>query len=308
VAAFHPRSGRKRIGFKPAIRSVAAAVLGDAFSQFTIPLAVLRTSDDPEVVHQVRVGWRRFRSALWLFKPVLADRDWPYELTALSSLLKLLGELRDLDVAWHDTLPSLQETYTAGDARRKKAWLSMTQAVRQAAARRRKSVRKVQRNPEVAAALLATTTWLGTLADGHTDRGVNIEKHVKVLLCRWSERRTALLQRKLKIALKDIGNPDRQHRLRILAKRMRYSVEALHTLLPQRRAKRWRQQSTDLQMKLGTARDLKQASVLVTELEKSPEISAFLRGLATGLASAETMQLEKGKRLCLFDYGIKSVG
>jgi CHAD domain-containing protein len=87
-------------------------MLREAFSQFETNLMVLRKSDDPEVVHQARVGWRRFRSALRLFKPALTDKARPLSL-ALPSLLNLLSELRDLDVAWHDTLPPLQEAYTA---------------------------------------------------------------------------------------------------------------------------------------------------------------------------------------------------
>jgi len=41
----------------------AGCVLREMFCQFTANLNALRTSDDPEVVHQARVGWRRFKSA-----------------------------------------------------------------------------------------------------------------------------------------------------------------------------------------------------------------------------------------------------
>ena len=51
---------------------LAQRVLGEMFAQFSQNLDTLRTSDDPEVVHQARVGWRRFRSGLRLFKKTLA--------------------------------------------------------------------------------------------------------------------------------------------------------------------------------------------------------------------------------------------
>jgi CHAD domain-containing protein len=45
------------------------------------------------VVHQARVGWRRFRSALRLFKPVFAGGELP-SWQALKVMLSFLGELR----------------------------------------------------------------------------------------------------------------------------------------------------------------------------------------------------------------------
>ena len=275
MAACPQRSAHSKTELKLALRAVAACVLREAFSQFETNLMVLRTSDDPEVVHQARIGWRRFRSALWLFKPVLTDNARPLS-SALSSLLNLLGELRDLDVAWHDTLPPLKEAYTAGDTKRLKAWLSMLQALQQAGKRHRQSVRIALLSPEVGADMVATTAWLQALSETDADMDRHTDKKVNVSLRCWSERRMARLHRKLKSARKDIGNPDHQHRLRILAKRMRYSLEALHAFLPERRAKRWRQQATHLQVKLGATRDLMQANALIAKREGGLEISEFL--------------------------------
>ena len=82
----------------------ARRVLREMFSQFTANLNSLRRSDQPELVHQARVGWRRFKSALRLFKPVLAN-DAPPSWAPLQALLTCLGHLRDLDVALTETLP-----------------------------------------------------------------------------------------------------------------------------------------------------------------------------------------------------------
>lgn len=275
MAACLQRSAHSKAELKPALRAVAACVLREAFSQFETNLIELRTSDDPEVVHQARIGWRRFRSALWLFKPVLTDNARPLS-SALRLLLNLLGELRDLDVVWHETLPPLQEAYTAGDTKRLKAWQSMLQALQQAGKRHRQSVRIALLSPEVGADMVATTAWLKALSDNDADMDRHTNKKVNVSLRCWSERRMARLHRKLKSAGKGIGNPDHQHRLRILAKRMRYSLEALHAFLPERRAKRWRHQATHLQVKLGATRDLMQANALIAKREGGLEISEFL--------------------------------
>ncbi len=284
MAACPQRSAHSKAELKLALRAVAACVLREAFRQFESNLMVLRTSDDPEVVRQARIGWRRFRSALRLFKPALTDNARPLN-SALPSLLKLLGELRDLDVAWHDTLPPLQEAYTAGDTKRLKAWQSMLQALQQAGTRHRQSVRVALLSPEVGADMVATTAWLQALSDNDADMDRHTNKKVNVSLRCWSERRMARLHRKLKRACREIGSPDQQHRLRLLAKRMHYSLEALHAFLPERRAKRWRHQATHLQVKLGATRDLMQANALIAKRGGGLEISEFLRGLAIGRSS-----------------------
>ena len=94
------------------LHDTAREVLREMFGHFTGNLVALRQSDDPEVVHQARVAWRRFRSARRLFKPVLAGADMP-SFQPLDPLLGLLGEIRDLDVARLETLPALRSAYVA---------------------------------------------------------------------------------------------------------------------------------------------------------------------------------------------------
>lgn len=261
------------------LTEAAQRVLREMFCQFTANLNALRTSDDPEVVHQARVGWRRFRSALRLFKPVLAVDAVP-SWQALQALLSFLGELRDLDVAGIDTLPPLADTYTVRDARRADAWQAMTQALLHAANLRRKSVRYALQEPAVGASLLEITQWLEGLfaLSGPGDAGLELE----VSLRRWARRRMVRLHAQLKVALKDTGKPDSLHRVRILAKRLRYGIEALRPLLPKRRTKRWYQQATRLQTRLGAARDVMQAGALAAKLEADRGLVEFLRGVAVG--------------------------
>lgn len=264
---------------KLTLPAAAACVLREMFSQFTTNLNALRSSDDPEVVHQARVGWRRFRSALRLFKPALAEKAAP-PWQALQPLLDFLGELRDLDVAGTDTLPPLADAYAAGDARRAQAWQAMAQALLQATQLQRKSVRYALQTPAVGAILLAITQWLEELSAPHAPGDAAPDE--KVSLKRWSRRRISRQHRQLKTARKYPTHPDAQHRTRILAKRLRYSIEVLRTFLPRRRAKRWYQQAANLQLHLGAARDAMQAATLVKNLEADAELVEFLRGIAVG--------------------------
>ncbi|HEX9343841.1 MAG TPA: CHAD domain-containing protein, partial [Actinomycetota bacterium] len=60
--------------------------------------AGVRLGDDPEAVHQARVGIRRLRSTLRTFRSVL-DREWSGALRAeLAWIADLLGAVRDADV------------------------------------------------------------------------------------------------------------------------------------------------------------------------------------------------------------------
>jgi inorganic triphosphatase YgiF len=86
------------------LTAAAGCVLREMLNQFTTNLNTLRHSDDPKLVHQARVGWRRFRSALRLFKPVLSVERMP-SWEGLQPLLMTLSELRDVDVARLETLP-----------------------------------------------------------------------------------------------------------------------------------------------------------------------------------------------------------
>lgn len=261
------------------VPQAAMRVLREMYCQFTANLNVLLTSDAPEVVHQARVGWRRFKSALRLFKPALADRA-PPSWQAMEVLLNALGRLRDLDVAHMDTLPPLEEAYTAGDSVRTQTWQAMMQVLLDASRLQRKTVRYALHEPAVGANLLAATRWLEEFLEPHAPAYAGVD--AKVPLRRWSRRRIAHLQRQLKVARHGIDSPDSQHRVRILAKRLRYSIEALRTLLPKRRANRLCLRATNLQMGIGARRDVKQAGVLVAELDVERGLVEFLRGVAVG--------------------------
>ncbi len=264
----------------------AGRVLREMFCQFTTNLDALRTSDDPDVVHQARVGWRRFRSAWRLFKPVFAGGELP-SWQALRPLLNLLGELRDLDVVRIDTLPPLTDTYTAGDDQRTAAWRAMNQTLIHAAQLQRTALRHALQDPAIGVSLLAITHWLASAPawTALNETELNQDK----TLSQWAKRRVTRLHEHFKLALKDANTtnaadePNIQHRARILAKQMRYGIEAMDSLLPKKRSQRWLEQAIDLQSRIGASRDLVQAGALIARLAVDRELVAFLRGVAVGL-------------------------
>lgn len=277
-----PTSRPPKLPPKLSVPDAAGRVLRQAFRQFTSNLEALRTSKDPEVVHQARIGWRRFKSGLRLFKPVLTDEAVP-SWDALQPLLLGLGELRNLEVALHETLPRLADAYIAGDAHRATAWRAFTRALTRATHHQRQAVRATLQQPAVGTALRAGTEWLQGIAHQRQPGPAKAGKPGP--LRPWARRRLTRLHRQLRTALKTATNAEGQHRVRILAKRLRYGIEALRPLLPTQRARRWHQQALALQTALGNTRDIAQASALAETWALDRGLTEFLRGVSTSLAA-----------------------
>ena len=253
-------------------------MLLETFCQFTTNLNTLRTNDDPEVVHQARVGWRRFKSALRLFKPVIAADTAP-SWQELELLLTCLGDLRDLDVAIAETLPTLADAYAQGDELRIEKWQTMEKVLLDATQLQRKTVRYALQGPAVGLCLQTTAEWIDALC---TSNNANTKTDKKTHLRYWSRKRIARLFLQLRDAQVNADSPIGQHRVRIIIKRIRYSVEMLQTLLPKRRSDKWLRKARKQQLNSGAVRDNMQASILLSKLDVEPQIVEFVRGFAIG--------------------------
>jgi len=276
------------------LQRITQQVLREMFSQFTANLNTLRRSEDAEVVHQARVGWRRFRSALRLFRSVLHDQT--PATPALKPLLAVLGELRDLDVAVHDTLPSLADAYTDSDAQRVVRWQALIDTLKAGASNHRTKAREAMLEPAVGACLLAITRFIEELTDQEGTDAINphAARTPTPSVKKWARGRFNRFRKQLKLALSNTSQPSNEHRARILAKRLRYACEALHIFLPRHRSKRWLSKASELQTRFGQSRDMRQALALSIQYKDSqvaPEVIEFLRGYLLG----------GGKQLSPFD-------
>jgi inorganic triphosphatase YgiF len=261
------------------VPEAAASTLREVFNHFNANLHTLLTSDDPEVVHQARVGWRRLKTALSLFKKTPLVQTVP-PLQALKPLLKELGRLRDLEVANLQTLPMLANSYVGGSPKRKAHWHALQSALAQAAADQLQLVRDSLHDPATGVTLLALTEWLESKHNVDAARGIAVHKQTP--LRPWALQRMERLRQQLKITLKKAPSPDNLHRARILAKRLRYAVDALRPVLPKRRARQWHRQSAQLQSAIGAERDLRQAIVIAKRLKAHSTMLKFLRAVALG--------------------------
>jgi inorganic triphosphatase YgiF len=253
---------------------VAQHVLRDMFVQFTNNLDSLRVSDDPEVVHQARVGWRRFKSGVHLFKKLVPS---PPPLDELRTLAANLGELRNLEVALTETLPALANAFVMGESQRANSWQALLAALKQETDRQRETVRSTLQLSTVGASLLAIARWLEDLSVLVPMSMVQTDspRH-------WAKRQMHRLNKQMARARTEAETFEQWHRVRILAKRLRYSSEAMHELLPRKLAKDCTSNAAAIQNSIGAKRDVAQASALVTRLNLDHCIAAFLRGVVIG--------------------------
>ncbi|MEW6152766.1 MAG: CYTH and CHAD domain-containing protein [Actinomycetota bacterium] len=97
-AAAPPEVRVDRLGDRPTAGEVVKAAIAGSVVRVLVHDAGVRLGDDPEDVHQARVGTRRLRSDLRTFRPLL-DPDWAEPLREeLSWFADLLGGVRDADV------------------------------------------------------------------------------------------------------------------------------------------------------------------------------------------------------------------
>jgi CHAD domain-containing protein len=259
----------------------AKLAMREMFSQFTGNLQLLQISDEAEVVHQARIGWRRFSSTAKLFQSGSGVSKRP-DSAALVPLRNALGFLRDLDVARMEVLPQYAQAYVSGDAARARAWRRMEVALGETTSAQREATIKALMQPEVGSTLLEIANWLEF--DEGLPREVEPADDIDVNLRTWARSKVKRLRGKFKKArdaAREATSPQQWHHVRLVAKRLRYSIEAVQSVLPRKRAQQWRVQALHLQAKIGSSRDVARAAELVASLPVDKGLVGFLRGVSS---------------------------
>jgi inorganic triphosphatase YgiF len=268
-------------GFR-AIVSNCAAQMQDNES------GVVRTND-PESVHQMRVGLRRLRSALGLFAkwaplPVVLQSE-------LEWLAGQLGAARDADVLADTTLARMADACpTEAELPPLKQAASMiARAKRQHAAGSVASVR-YSRMMLGLVAWLHSSRWRESPDDSARQALAEpLDKRAAEILAR---RHKKLLESGKRL---EHGTPEDRHRVRIAAKKARYAAEFFQRLRPARRAKRYIKRLTTLQDAIGSLNDATVADGLLRQVEKShpglADSTAFARGFLCCRTNQEVREL-----------------
>jgi triphosphatase len=279
------RTGRPRRAEKQAPLALADDVTGaEAFRRIVAAtLANLLANEpaasagDKEGVHQMRVGIRRLRAALVLFRPHLEPHATARFTAELRRLGQILGEARDWDVFCTETLPKAADNPGAA------SWLDLLRVpaeAERAAAHRRLGTEFD--GPALTSIVLGLAAWSedpGVLAAaGEGGR----------LRARLADLAPALERRLERKALRRGQHirrlaPEELHGLRKALKKLRYGVEFLAPLHRRSEVKDYLRGCTALQKRLGAINDARVALSLAERLES--RYSAELAPAAAALAN-----------------------
>lgn len=280
----------KRMRIEQAFQNVAA----NCMMHMQANEAGVTESGDIESLHQMRVGLRRLRAALRLFAPVITlpeplqqDLDW---------LAGQLGPARDWDVFTGSTLPglasALPDDLSIGP---------LLQAAQAQSERHHATAAEVVGSARYTRLVLLFTRWMlamgwrEQMAPEDGDRlAAPIGGYARRMLLKDQHR---LLQRGRHL---DGASAAERHRVRIAAKRARYTSEFFASLLPPRRLPRYVRALTALQDILGTLNDARVADRLLADIgaEQAQQESAatYLRGYLAARGAASERPLRKAWR------------
>jgi len=242
-------------------------------------------SDDPEYLHQLRVGLRRFKSALKLFRGVAA---LPADLQAqLDEVAAVLGAARDADVLLLSTLPRI------ADAGKHHALLQgLFEHVQADAQDKRATARRAVHSTHYAQLMLGLFAWI---------EGKRWRKDASRAGRARLRRPLAAYARRAVVAAHDVvarrarkvqklGGRDSAslHRLRIGCKQARYAVEFFGALERKKKAARYVKKLAAVQDALGGLNDVHVAqAILAGYAQARPElalqvtvVTAYLNGIA----------------------------
>lgn len=180
---------------------------------------------NPDGIHQMRVGIRRLRAALSIFKPMVLDTDIALIESNLKWLLSQLGNARDTDVFLRETIVPLMKEKQRKDfsilktdleGQRSAAFLTASQAV------------QTDRYHRL---VLQTALWIEGGRWVHSTEPQCVELRDGLMgdfACDVLDERATKVIKKLK-KLKTLS-PEKRHKLRIATKKLRYAVEFFGSL------------------------------------------------------------------------------
>ncbi len=243
------------------------------------------TSEDPEGPHQLRVGLRRLRSGLWLFRPLLP----PGYAKPLSLQARWLGQetghLRDLEVLLYETVqPYLKAT--GGDKTLAALDRHLTVAVRRQKQDLVKTLHseRVARFLEEADPLNCTGFWIASAGQAAALRD----------LCRAALDLRHRQAHDLGRHFRGLDEPDR-HEFRKTLKKLRYTAECANAVFAAPQTKAYIKQLKVLQEGLGAMNDAVVAREILTSItsDLAPDAPARIAAMALADVRDSHVNLDK---------------
>jgi inorganic triphosphatase YgiF len=277
-----------------ALQEIGRACLAHLLNNEAAALAM-----EPEGVHQMRVAVRRIRSAISAFKKLLPAPDRRRVSGELAWLVDILGRARNLDVFGAELLPP------ARDALSREAGIDdLAAALNRERAVAYERVERAILSERYAAGILRLSHWFEARGwrDVPADRSALLTSPIGELAPRLLDRRWREVRKRSKRFSRLTGQ--QRHKLRIAAKKLRYTVELLGSLFDQDDLQEFTKRLKRLQDDLGYANDVRVAHDILPELcagaRRGPVARAGARLLEwheRALAKAERKLRERLNRL-----------
>lgn len=220
---------------------------------------VICLGDDPEGVHQMRVGLRRLRSLFAAFAPVLPAGQTDHFKAELKWLAGELGSARDYDVFRDEIVRPVLACFPAAPGLT--ALLTEADGMSAQAYERARSVIADRRYTRL---LLDLSRWIaesGWREQNLTETGARIFAPARDYADALLERRSRKLRKNGKRLL--AGPPADRHLLRIHVKKMRYAAEFFSDLYPDKKTRPYLKHLAALQEVLGHMNDAAVAETLL---------------------------------------------
>jgi inorganic triphosphatase YgiF len=265
-------------------------------------------SHSPDALHQMRVGMRRLRAAIWVFSEILRDDQTEQIKSKLKYYANELAPARDLEVMIVDVLRPFSRRYP-----KEKGFASLIRSF----SRRRKQAydRAIQAitSGEFRTFTIDCSAWIEagdwsapkiSSASEALSRTIDIYAALQI-----ARQRKKLLRRGRHLASLE---PDQVHELRIRAKKLRYTTEFFRSLYADgkesKRLKRFVSEMQGLQDALGSYNDMTVRRKLFveftagTQAKRNPQV-AFAAGQIVGEQHAFRRQLLKDAAKALSRFG-----
>lgn len=229
-----------------------ALIAWECLDQIGANMRGAREAEDPEYAHQMRVGVRRLRSALRLFRPALAPEFVAGMQAGSRELARLAQATREWDVLLHDIVEP-----AAAQAPDYEGIGTLIACIRERRDGQRESMRAALRTSAPGATLLALMAAVEGLAPA-------AGKTTRTALARFCAARVTRLGKRAcqaALAAQD-GEPQHLHALRLALKRLRYALEFVGPLLRPRHGVS-AGKLADLQASLGWFNDLHASAPLI---------------------------------------------
>jgi inorganic triphosphatase YgiF len=263
--AWH-RAKKLKLDPEATVDEAMAGIFADCFRHWTVNQAAAADGRDPEGIHQMRVGLRRLRSALSIFKSVIPASQLAWLQPEAKAAIGGLGAARDWDVFILELLGPVKATNPDEVALDVLARLAKKK--RNAAYR---AARKAIAGPDYAAFVLRYGAWL-TGRDWTMDRDITAAARGAGTVAEFATRH---LEKRFKRAADmgknaaELSDADR-HQLRIRLKKLRYGVEFFTSIYGRKTVAPFLGALKALQDDLGHLQDLAVARTLLDQLLERP--------------------------------------